>query len=88
MVTDVGLGTYVQAPVTGLQMSFVQILPSSHLGLYTHPLAGSHESIVHMLLSLQTTGVWTQPVAVLQLSVVQALLSLQLMAVPWHVYVG
>jgi hypothetical protein len=46
-----------------------------------HPFAGSHESRVQALLSLQTTGVCTHPVAGLQLSAVQALLSLQTIGV-------
>jgi hypothetical protein len=64
----------------------VQAFPSlqtAELLVNTQPIAGSQESSVQTLLSLQLIGVWTQlPVAVLQVSVVQALLSLQMSAAP------
>jgi hypothetical protein len=53
------------------------------IGVNSHmPVAGTQLSVVHALLSLQTTiGVNTQPVAAEQLSVVHRLLSLQVIMV-------
>src|SRR5262245_56288231 len=56
-------GAKTQAPVVALQESAVQTWRSSHsIAWLTHaPVAGSHVSLVHGLLSLQTTAVPQMP---------------------------
>jgi len=75
-----------QVPLT--QASVVQGLPSEHVlpsfGVPTQPVAGSHESSVHGLLSLHVIGVCWQPVAPWQVSAVQGLPSSQLIGVQLH----
>jgi hypothetical protein len=46
-------------------------------GVWTHPVAGAHESLVHVLLSLQSTALWVHEPWALQPSTVHALPSLQ-----------
>ena len=64
------MAVWMQAPVSGLHESAVQILPSSQLiGVFTQPPTGSQLSVVQGLLSSQARGVpdW-QPVCGLHVS--------------------
>ena len=69
----------LQEPSAGSHVSF-----AAHLGANTHPLAGSQESTVQALLSLQSTGVLMTPVAGSHDSIVQALWSSALIGVLTH----
>ena len=76
-------------PLAGLQVSVVQVLPSSQLMvLPTHWPAAQASAVVQAFASSQgvpfVTAVWVQPVAGSQVSVLQALPSSQLTALPTH----
>jgi hypothetical protein len=67
-------------PMEGLQELIVHASSSwqeEEIFTYWQPVAGTHESLVQALLSLQVIGTNKHPVALLQESVVQRLLSLQ-----------
>jgi hypothetical protein len=74
-------------PVPLSQLSAVHSLLSLQLAVisaYWQPKVVLHESVVHLLLSSQTTAVLEQPVLFLQASFVQALLSSQEMIEYWQ----
>jgi hypothetical protein len=51
------IGVWVHAPLAGSQLSVVPAFASSQeTGLYTHPLRGSHVSVVHRSESEQVLG--------------------------------